>query len=69
VLLQVDPEEHGIIYELLDGNSHGLQLRKREEFRTLPFPSFRPGDLPVFGFYPVGDLFRVIEILYKIIWI
>jgi hypothetical protein len=38
VLLQVNPEEHGIAYEVLDRNSHGLQFRKREVFGVLPFP-------------------------------
>jgi hypothetical protein len=38
VLLQVNPEEHGITYEVLDGDSHGLQFRKCEMFGVLPFP-------------------------------
>ena len=38
VLLQVNPEEHGITNEVLDGDSHHLQFRKREMFGVLPFP-------------------------------
>lgn len=38
VLLQVNPEEHGITYEVLDRDSHGFQLWKREVFGVLPFP-------------------------------
>jgi hypothetical protein len=38
MLLQVNPEEHGITYEILDGDSHDLRFRKRGVFGALPFP-------------------------------
>jgi hypothetical protein len=38
VLLQVNPEEHGVTYKVLDRDSHGLQFRKREVFGVLPLP-------------------------------
>ena len=38
VLLQVNPEEHGITYEVLNGDSHGLQFRKCEVFRVILLP-------------------------------
>jgi hypothetical protein len=48
MLLQVNPEEHGITYEVLDRDSHGLQFRKRKMFRGfLRFPSIQSSDTPV----------------------
>jgi hypothetical protein len=59
MLLQVDPEEHGITDEILDGDSHGLQFREREVFSVLPFPLHPVQRHAGIGFYTVIDLFHV----------
>jgi hypothetical protein len=59
VFLQVNPEEHGITYEVPDRDSHGLQLRKREVFSVLPFPLHPVQCHTGIGFYTVVDLFHV----------
>lgn len=58
VFLQVNPEEHGITDEVLDGDSHGLQFLKREVFGILPFPLHPVQGHTSIGSNTVADLFH-----------
>jgi hypothetical protein len=59
ILLQIDPEEPGITDEIRDGDSHGLQFRKREVFCVPAFPLHPVQRHAGIGFYTVIDLFHV----------